>query len=302
MTARPNLPLRMAPLRHLVVLALLASPATAEVEEDGWFVVNKGLLSANVKKLVEHHGWTLEWTSAEDRRISQPFKMESESLTHGLNTLLNLYEGRLVADLYSGNKVVHVFPKPHNMEVMLPPDDYIGDIQPVRLKVVELKPAPKDDTDVAPPPPPQEAPQPPPAQPPTPPSWTEVKPEEEEEEEVDYTGSEVYDVEPIDKSGIEPHSQLLPDPPVTIEGSLPAAVFQVQVAALKEKEKAEAMVEHLLKLGYDARVSEYWRNDQPWFRVRVHVDANENTDKVRKDLEAHGYPVWVLLEGFSAHD
>ena len=304
----------MAPLRYLVLLTLLLPATTTAIEEEGWFSVHKGYLSASTQKLVQSYGWTLEWTSEEDRKISQPFSVQSESLVDGLNNLLHMYEGRFVADLYHGNKVVRISPAPHDMQVLMPSADQIGSIRPTVIppKIVEkaekfrsiptTPPAPESDVADDAPPPKEEAPPQKEAQPAAPPEWKEIAPKEEED--VDYSGSEVYDVTPIDKSGLdEPHSQLPTErisDQVAIPGSMPDAVFQV--ASMQERAKAEAMVSRLLELGYDTRLSEYWRDDQSWFRVRVHVDANENADKVKEDLEAHGYSVWVLLPGFSSRD
>ncbi len=314
MTVWPSLLLRMVPLRHLVLLALILPATTAATEEEDWFSVHEGHLSANIQKLIQSYGWTMEWKSDEDRIISQPFSVQSESLTDGLNNLLSMYEGKFVADLYNGNKVVRITPSPHNVEVMLPPADQLGTIRPIVIppKIFEKaekirnipSPAPESDAEDDAPPPPPQADAPPPVdakpEPAAPPEWVEVAPEEE----VDYTGSEVYDVTPIDKSGLDdPHSQLPAEmipAQVAMPGSMPDAVFQV--ASMQEKAKAEKTVSRLLELGYDVRLSEYWRGDQSWFRVRVHVDANEDADKVKEDLEAHGYPVWVLLPGFSSRD
>ena len=305
MTARTNLARQMAPLRRLALLALLLpAAAAATTGEEDRFAIHKGYLSASVQKLVQSYGWTLEWTSEEDRIIDQPFSVSNESLTDGLRNVLNQYKGKFVADLYFGNKVVLVSLLPSGTQIMLPPDDQIGEILPVaipkpRIEVVRPLPPeePKKDAEDDTPAAPAQADTPPP--PAAPPQWKEVVPDEE-----DYSDMEVYDVAPEDKSGAEePHSQLPTEmipAQVTMPGSMPDAVFQV--AALKEKIRAEDIVSHLLSLGYDARLSEYWRNDQSWFRVRVHVDANKDLDKVKRELEGHGYSVWVLLTGFSSRE
>ena len=111
-----------------VAVSLMAATANitaegkTESESTGSFTVQRGYLSASVLRLVDSHGWSLIWDSEEDRVIDRPFVVSNLSLEDGLTNLLSIYKGVFVADIYAGNRVVHISTAQPGIEITLPAD------------------------------------------------------------------------------------------------------------------------------------------------------------------------------------
>ena len=105
--------------RSLAILAFAFS-ATAASAAPADFEIGEGYLSASVRDLVETHDWSLVWNANEDRLVSHPFTIENSSLRGALESLLSMYRGQFVADLYRGNRVVVVNTPPPRVGVEVP--------------------------------------------------------------------------------------------------------------------------------------------------------------------------------------
>ena len=105
----------------------IAAKADGETQ---MFVVKEGYLSASIRQLVYEYEWTLVWESAEDRVIDRPFHITNPSLGVALSSLLAMYKGAFVADLYRGNRVVHVTTPSPGVYVNLPVDMVVEEPQP----------------------------------------------------------------------------------------------------------------------------------------------------------------------------
>ena len=105
--------------RSLATLAFAASAVTVSAESAD-FEIGEGYLSASVRTLVESHDWSLVWSANEDRMVSHAFTIENSSLRGALESLLSMYEGQFVADLYRGNRVVVVNTPPPGVDVEVP--------------------------------------------------------------------------------------------------------------------------------------------------------------------------------------
>lgn len=99
----------------LLLALAIGGSAQAQVHE-----VGEGHLSVSVRQLVEGHGWSLIWATEEDRNIDVPFTITNRSLQDALMELLALYKGKLVADLYAGNRVVVIDLAPPDTRVLMP--------------------------------------------------------------------------------------------------------------------------------------------------------------------------------------
>ncbi len=105
--------------RSLATLAFAVSVATASAASAD-FEIGEGYLSASVRALVESHDWSLVWSASEDRMVSHSFTVENNSLQGALESLLSMYRGQLVADLYRANRVVVVNTPPPRVDVEAP--------------------------------------------------------------------------------------------------------------------------------------------------------------------------------------
>ena len=105
--------------RSLTALAFAVS-ASAVSAASADFEVREGYLSASVRSLVESHEWSLVWSANEDRMVSHAFTIENNSLQGALESLLVMYNGQFVADLYRGNRVVVVNTPPPRVDVEYP--------------------------------------------------------------------------------------------------------------------------------------------------------------------------------------
>ena len=117
-------------------------------DAEGRFIVHVGYLSASVQELARSYGWDLIWDSEEDRFINRPFSLVNRSLGGALTHLLRMYRGRLVVDLYHGNKVVLVRSALPNMRIDVPAKPVPDSVRPVSLPtpVVEvLTPTPAEE-------------------------------------------------------------------------------------------------------------------------------------------------------------
>ncbi|MDE0223529.1 MAG: TcpQ domain-containing protein [Gammaproteobacteria bacterium] len=94
--------------------------AWAVLAESADFEVREGYLSASVRALVDSHEWSLVWSAGEDRMVSHAFTISNDSLEGALESLLAMYRGQFVADLYRGNRVVVVNTPPPRVDVELP--------------------------------------------------------------------------------------------------------------------------------------------------------------------------------------
>ncbi len=108
--------------RSLTALAFAVS-ASAVSAASADFEVGEGYLSASVRNLVESHEWSLVWSANEDRMVSHPFTIENNSLQGALESLLVMYKGQFVADLYRGNRVVVVNTPPPRVDIEHPGAD-----------------------------------------------------------------------------------------------------------------------------------------------------------------------------------
>ena len=105
--------------RSVAAFALVLS-AWAVTAETADFEVREGYLSASVRELVDSHEWSLVWRAGEDRMVSHAFTISNDSLEGALESLLAMYRGQFVADLYRGNRVVVVNTPPPRVDVELP--------------------------------------------------------------------------------------------------------------------------------------------------------------------------------------
>ena len=119
------IPSAHAVARSLATLAVAASAATVSAESAG-FEIGEGYLSASVRTLVESHDWSLVWNANEDRMVSHPFTIQNSSLQGALESLLSMYGGQFVADLYRGNRVVVVDTPPPGVDVASPGTELAG--------------------------------------------------------------------------------------------------------------------------------------------------------------------------------
>ena len=106
-------------IRTVAALALVMA-ASAVSAESADFEVREGYLSASVRELVESHEWSLVWSAHEDRMVSHAFTIANDSLEGALESLLAMYRGQFVADLYRGNRVAVVNTPPPRVDVELP--------------------------------------------------------------------------------------------------------------------------------------------------------------------------------------
>lgn len=107
-------------MRTVIACALALFASTAAAEESGDFEVREGYLSASVRELVDSHEWSLVWSASEDRVVSHPFTISNNSLQGALESLLSMYDGQFVADLYRGNRVVVVNAPPPRVDITFP--------------------------------------------------------------------------------------------------------------------------------------------------------------------------------------
>ena len=105
--------------RSLAVLTFVFSASAASAASAD-FEIGEGYLSASVRDLVESHDWSLVWSASEDRMVSHPFTIENNSLQGALESLLSMYRGQFVADLYRGNRVVVVNTPPPRVDIETP--------------------------------------------------------------------------------------------------------------------------------------------------------------------------------------
>ena len=103
-----------------VTAFVLVMSAWAVCAESADFEVRAGYLSASVRELVDSHEWSLVWSADEDRMVSHAFTIPNDSLEGALESLLAMYNGQFVADLYRGNRVVVVNTPPPRVDVELP--------------------------------------------------------------------------------------------------------------------------------------------------------------------------------------
>ncbi|MDE0055055.1 MAG: TcpQ domain-containing protein [Gammaproteobacteria bacterium] len=108
------------PTARAVAALALVMAASAASAESADFEVREGYLSASVRELVDSHGWSLVWSAGEDRMVSHAFTISNDSLEGALESLLAMYRGQFVADLYRGNRVVVVNTPPPRVDVELP--------------------------------------------------------------------------------------------------------------------------------------------------------------------------------------
>ncbi len=122
------------------------------------FVVKEGYLSASIRQLVYEYEWALVWESAEDRVIDRPFHITNPSLEVALSSLLAMYKGTFVADMYRGNRVVQVTTPSPGVYVNLPADMVAEEPQPEAMteegqenmgEVVLAKPSSEDSEEQA---------------------------------------------------------------------------------------------------------------------------------------------------------
>ncbi len=111
---------RSRPAARAVAAFALVLTASAAPAESADFEVREGYLSVSVRELVDSHEWSLVWNASEDRMVSHAFTIANDSLQGALESLLLMYEGQFVADLYRGNRVVVVNTPPPRVDVELP--------------------------------------------------------------------------------------------------------------------------------------------------------------------------------------
>ena len=104
-------------IAHFLAILAFAGTASTVSAASADFEVGEGYLSASVRVLVESHEWSLVWSASEDRMVSHPFTIENNSLQGALESLLAMYRGEFVADLYRGNRVVVVNTPPPRVDI-----------------------------------------------------------------------------------------------------------------------------------------------------------------------------------------
>jgi cell division septation protein DedD len=70
----------------------------------------------------------------------------------------------------------------------------------------------------------------------------------------------------------------------------------VQVASYTDPRSAEALVQRLRRMGFDAYKSKTGTTAGDRFRVRVRPGASEDPTRVASKLASNGFSVWVTRE------
>lgn len=110
---------RVVAATTILVAASTYSDESADRPASESFTVQQGHLSANVQRLVNSYHWYLKWDSEEDRIIDYPFEISNRSLEDGINSLLAIYQGAFVADIYAKNQVVQIVTPSPRIEIEL---------------------------------------------------------------------------------------------------------------------------------------------------------------------------------------
>ncbi len=235
------------------------------------FIAREGYLSASIQELVRGHGWTLIWDAEDDRFIDRAFSIPNPSLEDGLTSLLYMYQGELVADMYYGNKVVLISPPAANIRVELPERETVGDYRHVPLPeptIEMVAPVSARTSDSS--------------------ASTQATDS--------YTQAQVFNIESGD-SADTPSRDLLER--LDARDATAATGAVLQVLSVDRKDEAQAQRERLQTLGFDVRMQEFEQGEGIWYRLRVHVPPGQNPETIKKELEKHGFQVWVLLPGLS---
>ena len=232
----------------LMQLALVLYPGVASSQS---FEISQGYLSASMQALARSHGWSVVWSSAEDRIIDYPFTIPNSSLEEALGNILAMYEGQLVADLYHGNRVVVISSAPPRSTVDMSADSPGAAVAPApeTADAVVATPAPTppvtpDAATIAPPAP---------AAAPTP----------------DIVSD-----------------NLLPEDlyPLTL-----TTEPLIEVLATKDRSRAAAMLTKLEAEGYDALIYEFEWDSVRFYMLRLRVPAGRTAAEMLEWFDEQGY-------------
>ena len=234
----------------LVQLAVVLYPGVASSQS---FEISQGYLSASMQTLARSHGWSVVWSSAEDRIIDYPFTIPNASLEEALGNILAMYEGQLVADLYHGNRVVVISSAPPRSTVDISADSPGAAVAPAPETADAIVTTPAPTPPVRPAATADAPPSPAPAAAPTPDTVSD---------------------------------NLLPEDlyPLTL-----TTEPLIEVLATKDRGRAAAMLTKLEAEGYDALIYEFEWDKVRFYMLRLRVPAERTAAEMLEWFEEQGY-------------
>lgn len=281
-------------------------------EGDTTFKVKIGHLSENVRALAHSHGWSLEWTSDEDRIIIRPFDMANPSLDVALSKIFAPYKSTFSTALDQEKKVVRVTTAGQgtpeegmsdsegeedlrwskeldfepDLESTTPPEPPPFDGEKKTVRMLDLSQAWESEG----------------AEPVTP-RPAEVAKQQASVEEISPK-PEAQDGKAPESSGDSADSpshvvsaekaKSVPEKPET--ASSPASPEPVlQILSAKDKGKAEKELARLRELGHDVFLEEFHHDGTLWHRLKMRLVSGQSVEDAKAKLKGLGYDaVWVV--------
>lgn len=278
-------------------------------EGDTTFKVKIGHLSENVRALVHSHGWSLEWSSDEDRIIIRPFDMANPSLDVALPKIFAPYKDTFSTALDQEKKVVRVTTAGQGA-----PEEGMSDSEGeegLRWSK-ELDFEPNLESTTPPEPPPFEGEKKTVRMLDLPQAWESEKAEPVTPEPADVAKLQTPAIELSSKQEVqdgkapEPSGNPADSPSRVVSAekakstpetvSSPASPEPVlQILSTKDKGKAEKELARLRDLGHDAFLEEFHHNGTLWHRLKIRLASGQSVEDAKAELKGLGHStVWVV--------